>query len=88
MGGTLVPDDTPGGGLTMILTLPAARSAAPAQPPAPIENQTAHPAITSRVGRLARHVPREPAMTRILVVDDEPQILRACASTCAPATTT
>ena len=29
MNGTLTPDDTPGGGLTMILTLPAATSAAP-----------------------------------------------------------
>jgi two-component system, OmpR family, sensor histidine kinase KdpD len=33
MNGTLVPDDTPGGGLTMILTLPAA--ATPAAPEAP-----------------------------------------------------
>ena len=30
MNGTLVPDDTPGGGLTMILTLPAAATAAAA----------------------------------------------------------
>ena len=29
MNGTLVPDDTPGGGLTMILTLPAATPAPP-----------------------------------------------------------
>jgi two-component system sensor histidine kinase KdpD len=49
MNGTLVPDDTPGGGLTMILTLPAARSAAPAQAAGPDENQTAHPSIISRV---------------------------------------
>ena len=50
MGGTLEPDETPGGGLTMTLSLP-------------------------------RPVPRVAAdgagMTRVLVVDDEPQILRA-----------
>ena len=33
MGGTLDPDDTPGGGLTMTLRLPAARAAEPATDP-------------------------------------------------------
>jgi two-component system sensor histidine kinase KdpD len=51
MNGTLVPDDTPGGGLTMILTLPAvAAPAAPEADAAAAEDQTAHPAITERVG--------------------------------------
>jgi two-component system, OmpR family, sensor histidine kinase KdpD len=50
MHGTLVPDDTPGGGLTMILTLPAAAApAAPQAPAAVAEDQTAHPAITDRI---------------------------------------
>jgi two-component system, OmpR family, sensor histidine kinase KdpD len=37
MGGTLAPEHTPGGGLTMVLALPAARSVAtvPAEPPEP-----------------------------------------------------
>jgi hypothetical protein len=46
----LAANDTPGGGLTMILTLPAA--AAPPAPPASAavaEDLTAHLAITSRV---------------------------------------
>jgi hypothetical protein len=46
----LAANDTPGGGLTMILTLPAAE--APPAPPAPAaaaEDLTTHPAITSRV---------------------------------------
>jgi len=29
MGGSIVPEDTPGGGLTMVLTLPATRPSAP-----------------------------------------------------------
>jgi two-component system sensor histidine kinase KdpD len=49
MGGTLVPDDTPGGGLTMILTLPAAAPAA-SEAGSGAEDQTAHPAITDRIG--------------------------------------
>jgi two-component system sensor histidine kinase KdpD len=50
MDGTLVPDDTPGGGLTMTLTLPAAAPAAPsAAADAAADDQTAHPAITGRV---------------------------------------
>jgi two-component system sensor histidine kinase KdpD len=47
MNGTLIPDDTPGGGLTMILTLPAA-------PPQPdntrAAERTAQPANTGRTG--------------------------------------
>jgi two-component system sensor histidine kinase KdpD len=37
MGGTLLPEDTPGGGLTMVLTLRAAGSAPPARPALPAE---------------------------------------------------
>ena len=50
MGGSITPETTPGGGLTMVLRLPAARA--------------------DQLGGAA-------GMTRILVVDDEPQILRA-----------
>jgi two-component system, OmpR family, sensor histidine kinase KdpD len=50
MDGTLVPDDTPRGGLTMILTLPAATAPAASEAGAPAaDDQTAHPAITSRI---------------------------------------
>jgi two-component system sensor histidine kinase KdpD len=35
MGGTVEPEDTPGGGLTMVLTLPAAPPAPPPSPAAP-----------------------------------------------------
>jgi two-component system sensor histidine kinase KdpD len=46
----LAPNDTPGGGLIMIFSLPAA--AAPPAPPVPAavaEGLATHPAITSRV---------------------------------------
>jgi two-component system sensor histidine kinase KdpD len=50
MHGTLVPDDTPGGGLTMILTLPAVTpQAAPQATTAGARDRTADPAITNRV---------------------------------------
>jgi hypothetical protein len=46
----LAANDTPGGGLTMIFTLPAAAAPpAPLAPAAVAEDLTAHPAITSRV---------------------------------------
>ncbi len=70
MGGTLEPEETPGGGLTMTLSLPAA----------PIRRAPGCP------GRAARRGPAGPApvgrarvraVTTVLVVDDEPQILRA-----------
>jgi two-component system, OmpR family, sensor histidine kinase KdpD len=57
MHGTLLPDDTPGGGLTMILTLPAAQ-AAPRAEGAIAGEGTAHPAITGRFdawGAATRH---------------------------------
>ena len=60
MGGTLDAEDTPGGGLTMVLTLRAAGRAR-AGPAPPSGSRT----------RKAGH------MTRVLVVDDEPQIVRA-----------
>ncbi|MEU1616851.1 sensor histidine kinase KdpD [Streptomyces sp. NPDC005722] len=40
MGATLQPEDTPGGGLTMVLTLPAAPGSAPAAPDLPAEATT------------------------------------------------
>jgi two-component system sensor histidine kinase KdpD len=52
MDGTLVPDDTPGGGLTMILTLPAAATPAAPEAGTLADDQTAHPAITSRIDTL------------------------------------
>ena len=57
MGGTLTAEDTPGGGLTMVISLPAAR---PARAPA-----------VDRPPRRAR------AVTRVLIVDDDTQLLRA-----------
>ena len=52
MNGTLIPDDTPGGGLTMILTLPAAAT------PAAAEARGAMPGIRRPPGdhRLRRHL--------------------------------
>ena len=43
MGGTLTPDDTPGGGLTMTLSLPAA------EPTIDRSGQAADPAILDRI---------------------------------------
>ncbi len=61
MGGTLEPEETPGGGLTMVLALPAATGPTPLEP-----------------GRRERDSGSDGcAVTRVLVVDDEPQILRA-----------
>ena len=37
MGGTLAAEDTPGGGLTMVLTLRAAPGKSPARPDQPAE---------------------------------------------------
>ena len=48
MNGTLIPDDTPGGGLTMVLSLPAAP--APEAAGSVPEDQIAHPAVTGRLG--------------------------------------
>ncbi len=53
MGGAIVAVDTPGGGLTVRVTMPA---------------------LTSDVPRRARQADR---VTRVLVIDDEPSILRA-----------
>ena len=70
MGGTLTPEETPGGGLTMVVSLPAAPV-----PPTP-ERLPSPDAGASRAELAARTGAR---MTRVLVVDDEPQILRALA---------
>ncbi len=69
MGGTLDPEETPGGGLTMVVSLPAVA------------------ADDAGVARSSR-ARRGRTMTRVLVVDDEPQLLRALAHQPArPATT-
>ena len=50
MNGTLVPEETPGGGLTMILTLPAAvPPAIPEAAGAVTEDQTTHSVISDRI---------------------------------------
>ena len=62
MGGTLEPEDTPGGGLTMVASL----TAVPAREP------------PSRCPARGNGEPREePPVTEVLVVDDEPQLVRA-----------
>ena len=63
MGGTLTAEDTPGGGLTMTVSVPAV-----AQPGLP---------AASPAGANASAASEREPMTRVLVVDDEPQILRA-----------
>ena len=69
MGGTLTPEETPGGGLTMVVSLNAVP--APDQAPAPEpgrRERRAEPAARTR-----------PSRELVLVVDDEPQIVRALA---------
>ena len=64
MGGTLTAEDTPGGGLTMTVSVPVA-----AQPDYSLR---ARPPGTRSGGERAGG-----PVTRVLVVDDEPQLLRA-----------
>ena len=56
MGGTLTAEDTPGGGLTMVVSLPAA---------------------TGPAARSSLPNPPSCAVTRVLIVDDDTQLLRA-----------
>ena len=66
MGGTLTAEDTPGGGLTMTITLPL------------VEEPAAGRAARRAAVRAAEEPDTEERrVTRVLVVDDEPQILRA-----------
>jgi hypothetical protein len=71
---------TPGGGLTMTVRLPTVEAAhcAPASP----RCWTASAFGVTTAARGAA------VMTRVLIVDDEPQILRALPSTCTPGCTT
>ena len=69
MGGTLAPEETPGGGLTMTLTLPRRRVAT--------SIGAARDAATAGAARRPASRHGRDRMTRVLVVDDEPQILRA-----------
>jgi two-component system sensor histidine kinase KdpD len=55
MGGHLSPDTTPGGGLTMTLSLPAADLGDGAAPPPDIDIQRADPAILDRLDSWSRH---------------------------------
>ena len=59
VGATLEAEDTPGGGLTMVVSMP----------------------VPSSAGSVAagRGLPRDDAVTRVLVVDDEPALARALA---------
>jgi two-component system, OmpR family, sensor histidine kinase KdpD len=56
MGGTLRPETTPGGGLTMTLALPVAGSGATEDP-----EQLADPAILDRLDTYHPRVPEEPS---------------------------
>ena len=80
MGGTLEPDETPGGGLTMTLSLPAVPAAetAPVSRSAPTRPPEASPTASRPTPRPAQpHAQQAGPVTTVLVVDDEPQILRA-----------
>ena len=73
MGGTLRPDTTPGGGLTIVLALPASETAEPAR-------EEGSAPLGDLAGAAGVPPPAQPGgcqMIRVLVVDDEPQILRA-----------
>ena len=74
-GRQLEAEDTPGGGLTMVLTLPPADVGRPRPAASPAEPGGARRAAGAGV-------------TRVLVVDDEPQILRALRINLARAATT
>ena len=63
MGGTLTAEDTPGGGLTMTVSVPAVTE----------PGYECEPGHREREGAPGETGP----VTRVLVVDDEPQILRA-----------
>ncbi|GII23133.1 sensor histidine kinase [Planosporangium mesophilum] len=55
MGGDLTPATTPGGGLTMTLSLPVADLVGGAEPPPDLEVQQANPAILERLDTWSRH---------------------------------
>ena len=70
MSGTLSPEGTPGGGLTMTISLPAATQ--------PISDaDSAKPIVRAKPRIEPVETAQRATMTRVLVVDDEPQILRA-----------
>ena len=77
MGGTLTAEATPGGGLTMVIRLPLSTGTPfdghPAQ--APLEAQSLLAAPRSRTCPL--RPARTDRMTAVLVVDDDPHMLRA-----------
>ncbi len=71
MNGTLTAEDTPGGGLTMVVMLNAAAGTPPAAPGIAFGS----PLMTARTPER----PEGDRMPRVLVVDDEPQLVRALA---------
>ena len=73
MGGTVEPEDTPGGGLTMVLTLPAAPPGPPPSPAAPAGyglrdeagvSTEANISASFRMSPIVAMVLREPPMAR------------------------
>ena len=75
MGGTLTPEETPGGGLTMVRVVAGCAARSEARPTAAQPGRREREGATpSRASTLLGRV-----MNRVLVVDDEPQILRALA---------
>ena len=75
MDGTLEPEETPGGGLTMALSLPAVPGPAD---PVPGSQERARRRRCGRIPtRMSDAAWHAGPVTTVLVVDDEPQILRA-----------
>ncbi len=81
LGGTLEAEDTPGGGLTMVLVLPdLERDAARPWPGRDLRScPPPHCRPDERHPRGRSPDRRRPTMTTVLIVEDEPQIARALA---------
>ena len=79
MGGTLTVEDTPGGGLTMAVSLPTVAQAPGPGPGEAEPGRRERDARSQTAGQRCRQPTGQPGgtVTRVLVVDDEPQILRA-----------
>ena len=75
MGGTLTAEQTPGGGLTMVIRLPLSTGV-------PAHRTTVRRRRSAPVPLLRRHTtpsalqPRKQPMTAVLVVDDDPHLLK------------
>ncbi|WP_323747296.1 sensor histidine kinase, partial [Catenulispora pinisilvae] len=55
MGGTLTPEETPGGGMTMVVSLPAAGTAGNVVPDAMADGGTSHDALDAALDAASRH---------------------------------